>query len=102
MKPVSTTAVLAAITGSVANDPAPPLLVLQRSSSSLGSGSSEDGEEELLVGSVDQITPVSTNRSTKESWNTEEILNLLKMGNEQTKKTLGQIDNSLSDLVPDM
>ena len=67
---VSTTGVLAAAAGSessVATDPIPPLLVPQQSSSFLDSGGNNDGEEEVLVGSVDQITPVSSKRSTKES-----------------------------------
>ena len=51
LKPVSTTAVPAAATGSlssVATDPEPPLLVPQCSSSSLDSAGNVDGEEEML------------------------------------------------------
>ena len=83
LKPVSTTAVLAAAMGSastVAIDPVPPLLVPQCSRSSLGSGSNEDGEDEVLAGLVYQVTPVSTKRSSKKSEDTEQILNLLKVG----------------------
>ena len=54
------------------------------------------------MGSVEQITPMSTKRSSKERWDTEEILKLLKVGNEQTKKTLEQIDSTLSASTPDM
>ena len=46
---------------------------------------------------------MSTKRSSKESQDTEEILNLLKMGNKWTQKTLEQIDSTLSTeevLVP--
>ena len=46
------------------------------------------------MGSVDQVTPVPTKRSTKESWDIDEILNILKVSHKQTKKTLEQIDST--------
>ena len=67
-----------------------------------GSAVADDGKEEVLARLVDQITSASTKRSGKESWNTEEILNLLKMVNKQTHKTLEQIDSTLSVLTPDL
>ena len=105
LKPVSTPAVQAAAAGSassVATDPVPPLLVPQCSSSSLGSGGNEDGEEKVLAESIDQVTPLPTKRSSKESRDTEEILNLLKVGNEQSKKILEQNDNALSASIPEV
>ena len=99
MKPASISAVSAAAAGSassVATDPVPPLLVPQHSSSSLGSGGTIDGEEEVLAGLVDQITRLTTKRSSKESGDTEGISNLPKESNEQTKGTLDQIDSSFS------
>ena len=102
---MSTTTVLAAATGlvfSISINPVPPKLVPQHSSSALGSGSNGNCEEEVLVGLVDQITPVSTKRSSKDSRDTEQILNLLKMGNEQTQNTLEQIDSTLSAFTPDL
>ena len=62
---MSSSAVAVGSSSSVATDSAPPLLVPQCSSSSLGSGGNEDGQDELLAGSVHQITPVSTKRYTK-------------------------------------
>ena len=38
----------------------------------------------MLAGSVDQVTRLTTKRSRKESWDNEEILNLLQVSNEQT------------------
>ena len=51
----------------------------------------------MLAGSVDQVTDLSTKRSSQESGDTEEILSL-KVGNEQTKKTLEQIDSTFSHI----
>ena len=48
-------------------------------------------------GSVDQVTPVAT-----KSWETEEILNILKVRQEQTKKTWEQIGSTLAASSPDM
>ena len=48
----------------------------------------------MLAGSVDHITPVSTKRSSKETRDTEEILKLLKMGNEWMQKSMEQIDSA--------
>ena len=65
LKNVSTITVLAAATSlvsSVATGPVHLLLIPQHSSSSLGSGGNEDGEEEVLAGSVEQVNPVSTKR----------------------------------------
>ena len=56
----------------------------------------------MLAGSVDHVIPLSTKRSSKESRDTEEILNLLKMGNKQTKKTLEQMESTLPASVPDV
>ena len=56
----------------------------------------------MLARSVHQITLVSTKRSSKETRDTEEISNILKTGNEQTKKTLKQTDSTLSASVPDL
>ena len=39
-----------------------PLLVSQHSHSTVGSDVNKDGEEEVLAGSINQITPVSTNK----------------------------------------
>ena len=50
----------------------------------------------MLAGLADQVTPVFTKMSNKESRDTEKILNLLKTGKEQTQKTLDQIDSTLS------
>ena len=105
LKPVSTTTVLVAARGlahSIATDAVLPLLVTQRSSSSLGSGCNKDVEEKVLAGSVEQITPLSTERSSKKSRDTEYIMNLLKVGNEQTKQTLKKIDSTLSAYTPDV
>ena len=52
---------------SVATDQVPPLFVLLHSSSSLGSGGNDDGKEEMLVGSVDQVTTLTTKRFRKEN-----------------------------------
>ena len=82
-KPLSTTTVLATAAGlasSVVTDPLPPLLVLQCSSSSLGSGGNGDGEEEVFSGLGGQVTSLSTKRFSQESRNTEEIFKFLKMG----------------------
>ena len=45
---------------------------------------------------------MSTKRSSKESQDTEEILNLLKRGNEWIQKILEQIDRTLSVSTPDL
>ena len=83
-------------------DPVPPLLVLQCCSSSAGPAVNEDGEEEVLEGSLDQITPVTAKRSSKETRDTEDILNLFKMGNKRIQKTLEQINSTLSASTPDL
>ena len=77
-------------------------MVSQYSSSSLGSGGNKDGEEEVLAGSVDQVTPVSTKRSFNKSRETGEILNFLKASQDQTKNTLEQIDTTLAASSPDV
>ena len=92
--PVSTTAVLATAVGlgsSVATDPVPSLLVSQSSSSNLGSGGNED-----------QVISLPTKRSSRECQDTDEILNFLKVGNEQTKKTYEQIESTLSACTLDV
>ena len=76
--------------------------VPQHSSSSLGAGSHEDGKEEVLAESVHQVTPVYTKRSTKESREAEENLKILKESQEQTKRTLEQIDSTLAASSPDV
>ena len=87
---------------SVATDLVPLLLVPQCSSKSLVSDGNEDDEKKVLAGSVDKVTPVSTNRPSKESRETEEILSILKVSNDQTKKILEQIDSTLAASTPDL
>ena len=89
-------------TSSVATDPVPPSLVSQHSSSSLGSGGNKNSEDKQLVGCVDQTTPVSTKRSDQDSRESDEILNILKASQEQTKKALGQIGSTLVSSSPDV
>ena len=48
----------------------------------------DDTEEEILAGSIDQFHPASSKKSSKEGKDTEEILNLLKTGNEHTQETI--------------
>ena len=55
----------------------------------------------MLAVSVNQVTPVSTKRSTKES-SGHKILNILKASQEQNKKTLEQIDSTLAASSPDV
>ena len=68
-----------------ATEPEPPLLLLQYPISSGGSAAPEEGEEEVLVESIDQVPPVSSRKLRKGSPDTEEILNLLKTGNKWTQ-----------------
>ena len=101
---MSPSAVLAASTGSasstsVATDPVTPSLEPQCANCSLGYGGNEDGEEEVLEGSVYQVTPLISTRSSKDSWETEDILNILKVSQEQTKK---QIHSTLAASSPDV
>ena len=48
-----------------------------------------------MAGSTDEL-PVSSKKSCKDSKVNEEILSLLRTGNERTLKTLELIDNTLS------
>ena len=84
LKPVSTTAVLAADASSVSS-----LLLTQHPLYWYLNALA-------VLLALDQITPVSTKRSTKESREPEEILNVLKTNQEQTKKTLDQIGSTLA------
>ena len=82
--------------------PSTPLTLPQCPSSSVGSAANKDGEDEVLAGSVHQITPVSTNRSSNETWDSKEILNLLKTGNKWAHETLEHIDSTLSASTLDL
>ena len=81
---MSRTALPSAAAGSsstVVTDTVAPLLEPQHSSSSVGSAVNKDGEEEVWVWSLDQITLVSTKSSSKETWDSDKTLNILKTGN---------------------
>ena len=61
----------------------------------------DDAEEDVLVGLADQLPPASNRKSGRESQDAEEILNLLKTGNEWLQKTLELIGGICSASTPD-
>ena len=76
LKPESTSSMPATASGLASTssmNPSSPVLIPKCSNGSVGSAVPEDGEEQGLAVSVDQITPASTKRSRKETQDAEEI-----------------------------
>ena len=83
-------------------DPVSPLVGPQCSTSSTTSVVPDYPQEEVLVGTVDQLPSSLSKKSKKEEGNTEEILDLLKTDKEHIRQMLELIDNTLSTSNPDL